>query len=115
MLTTDEAQTVMAGQIEAPSLDVGLWWESPFFGGFTWDSPLTGKVFGFIPLSKTFRNEQKMGEDKWRNGVWNLTPVLQKCLRHCGHPFFDEAGTYQINTGWNEVPTCPSPKTAEPQ
>jgi hypothetical protein len=104
----------LANSGRAASLDVGLKWNNPFIGGFTFESPVEGKVLSFIPISTTLPGKQKIGDEVWARTNWNIGPLLQKCLRHCDHPFFDEAGVYQINQSWSEDVRCPTPKTAEP-
>lgn len=104
----------MASSGSAASLDVGLRWSNPFIGGFTFESPIEGKVLSFIPISASLPGKQKIGDDVWARKNWDIGPLLQKCFRHCDHPYFDEAGVYQINRSWSEDVRCPTPKTAEP-
>jgi hypothetical protein len=115
ILKVDQAQTLMSGSVEAASVNVGVWWESPFLGGFSFDTPASGKVFSRIPISRTFRSSEKLGDERWSKEGFDLTPMLQKCTRYCDHPYFDEAGVYQIRDSWTAVGRCPSPKYQEPQ
>lgn len=97
------------------NLNLGLWWDSPFIGIMSYEVPLRGKIAGIIGFSRNFDRNDKMGDPRWLNGTWNLTPLLQKCLRHCDHPYFDEAGVYQIQSSWLSTRKCVTPHPAEPQ
>ena len=33
---------------------------------------------------------------KWSRKEWKVGPLLQKCVRYCDHPAFDEGGVYQL-------------------
>ena len=97
------------------SFDVGLSWEFPFLGGLSYDSPLEGKVFDLIPISKNFGDTQKIGDSKWQRSQWRVGRLMQKCVRFCDHPIFDEAGIYQVRANWRtNLSRCPNPKPVEP-
>lgn len=95
------------------SLDVavGIQWEFPFLGGLTFDTPVRGKVFNLIPIQTSIGNSQKVGDEKWSRETWPVGPILQKCVKYCDHPFFDEAGVYQLKQPWRTgAGRCVSPK-----
>lgn len=114
ILDVNAAQT-LANSGRSQSLYVGLRWANPFIGGFTFESPIEGKILSFIPISTSFPNQQKIGDELWSRSNWNLGPLLQKCQRHCDHPYFDEAGVYQLNRKWSREVRCPMPKVVEPE
>lgn len=111
------AVATLANPGEAISFAIGLAWEQPFWGGVSFDSPYSGKALSFIPFSMTVRNQQKLGDPKWQRGRWNIGRLLQKCVRHCDHPQFDEAGIYQIRGTWRTEYAnrrCSTPRPPEP-
>jgi len=96
------------------SMLVGLQWTNPFIGTFSYSIPVKGSVFTVIPISITGKTTQKLGDPVWSKPVWNLTPLMQKCVRNCEHPGFDESGVYQLTKFWNSDNVCTTPKTPEP-
>ena len=96
---------------------VGIKWEFPFVAQVTYKEKLYGKIFGFVPFSASGTTNKIFGDRKWRKAEWDLGPLFQHCERYCDHPFFDDAGTYQINSQWRtdqplscvdaKIPTAP--------
>jgi hypothetical protein len=116
-MSRDDAQRAMLfpnGGDTVGSMLVGLQWTNPFIGTFSYSIPVKGSVFTVIPISITGKTTQKLGDPVWSKPVWNMTPLMQKCLRNCEHPSFDESGVYQINDLWVYSNICTTPKTAEP-
>lgn len=97
------------------TVEIGLSWEYPFVGGLTYDVPIEGSVFNIIPIQSSTGGSQSIGDLKWTRQSWSIGRVLQKCLKYCDHPFFDEAGVYQSGTSWQMAKyRCPTPKVVEP-
>lgn len=113
VLNVESAGQLLTSDVDAPSLRVGIAWTSPFIGIFSFRLPLKGKIFSIIPLSTSFNNEQRLGDPRWSKRTWNVGPLMQKCVRHCHHPYFDEAGVYQATENWRTNPLCPAPKIEE--
>jgi hypothetical protein len=97
------------------NLEVGIGWEQPFWGGLSFEIPVEGKVLSVIPLNFSARERQKMGDGKWQRSLWPVGALLQKCTKYCDHPYFDEAGVYQVSSTWRGSWTaCPRPRYPEP-
>lgn len=113
-MDVSQAQTLLARPAEAVVLNVGLRWSHPFFGALEYDSPIRGRVFGTIPIEDNVRSAQQFGDARWTRPRWDVGPLIQRCLRHCSHPYFDEAGVYQVQSAWIAGRSCPQPKYPEP-
>lgn len=113
VINLDQAQSRLDhGQTN--TLNVGIRWQSPFIGAFSYRSPIEGKVLKFIPFSTSVANKQQLGDETWNRPRWDIGALTQKCLRYCEQPFFDEAGIYQLKEIWTEAGRCPNPRIPEP-
>lgn len=114
ILSAKEAQAFVQDRDRGTALDVGLRWNSAYVGSFSYELPVRGHVFGFIPLSTTVRSSMPFGDPRWSRKRWNLGSLLQRCVRFCHHPTFDEGGTYQVTQSWSSLTACPNPRPPEP-
>jgi hypothetical protein len=110
----DDAQTYLNSSSQAKSLHMGLLWSQPFIGAFSYDAPIAGHILSVIPIQKTFNVKDSAGDPRWSIPSWNVGPLMQKCLRHCDHPFFDESAVYQIASPWSAASRCVQPSIKEP-
>lgn len=100
ILTANELIPYTAESALGISLQLGIFWEYAFYGGIRYNTPVSGSVLGLIPFEKSFKSYTILGDQKWQLSEWNLNNYFQKCQRFCDHPFFDEAGIYQLNERW---------------
>jgi hypothetical protein len=116
ILTLSQTMPLAKSGAAQVNFDLGIQWEQPFWGGVTFEMPVEGKVLSVIPMSLTGQGQQKLGDPKWQRIDWKVGALVQRCTRFCDHPFFDEAGTYQVNSTWRESwGSCPQPRYPEPQ
>lgn len=83
-------------------IDFGVSWDHAFWGGVSYESPVYGKVMKFIPLRKTFNGHRAIGDRIWTLEKFDLGPLMQKCVRYCDNPYFDEGGQYQLGETWRD-------------
>ena len=90
---------------------LGMAWDFPFVGGISYKGTLSGKVIGMVPYQRSFQSYERLGDSKWQDAEWDFGAMIQKCVKYCDHPFFDEKGTYQVNMMWRDetLGTCPKP------
>jgi hypothetical protein len=64
-----------------------------------------------VPYQRSFQSYERLGDSKWQDTEWDFGAMIQKCVKYCDHPFFDEKGTYQVNMMWRDetLGTCPKP------
>lgn len=116
LLNVDDAQNLISNKERRSPLNlaIGIKWDSAFVGGFEFETPVSGHLFqNLIPITKYSRNRKEIGDSRWQQNL-DLTPLLQRCVRFCDHPFFDESGAYQISSNWSQLNLCPAPKPPEP-
>ncbi len=90
---------------------IGVNWNYPFIGNLHYDLPVNGSILGVIPFQKSLKSQRAIGDAIWNRRKWQIGPLMQKCVRFCDYPYFDEAGVYQIRSNWNETHSpCLLPK-----
>lgn len=91
---------------------VGVAWELPFIGKVTYKSPVTLNVVSLIPVGRDFAGYQLLGDPKWLADSLDFGSLLQVCTNYCDHPWFDDAGVYQVGGNYsdNNFFSCVSPQ-----
>jgi hypothetical protein len=115
IINSSDIQAVFNSADGAGTYILGLQWAYPFWGAVNFTSPLTGKILGQIPFRKDNKGKREVGDPQWQRTTWDFSPYFQRCQRFCDHPYFDESGTYQLETQWRSTSTlgCPNPKYPE--
>jgi hypothetical protein len=59
-----------------------------------------------------FAGYQILGDLKWVSETLDFGKLLQVCKQYCDHPWFDEAGVYQVSSNYSDevYNGCVSPK-----
>lgn len=91
---------------------IGVAWELPFIGKVTYKSPVTATVVSLVPISRDFAGYQLLGDPKWLASSLDFGTLLQVCTQYCDHPWFDEAGVYQVTGNYsdNAFTSCVEPQ-----
>jgi hypothetical protein len=65
-----------------------------------------------VPFRRDFAGNQILGDLKWISDSLDFGNLLQVCKQYCNHPWFDEAGVYQVSLNYNDdvFNSCISPK-----
>jgi hypothetical protein len=103
IIDSEEIQSIFNSAEGSGTYLLGLQWTYPFIGEISYTSPLTGKILGQIPFRKDSKAHREVGDRKWQRPTWNFGPFFQRCQRFCDHPYFDEAGTYQLESNWRDI------------
>jgi hypothetical protein len=111
-LDIQEAQSLWSIGQGVGDFRIGVVWELPFVGKITYRSPLNGTVFSFVPFRMDFAGYQILGDLKWVSETLDFGKLLQVCKQYCDHPWFDEAGVYQVSSNYSDevYNGCVSPK-----
>ncbi|MBP6218319.1 MAG: hypothetical protein KA436_07015 [Oligoflexales bacterium] len=115
-LSIFEIESLWTSDEDAAEYRIGIQWEYPFMGGISYKSDLQigiGPIVSPIPFVRSQQNYKEIGDQKWQTQVWPLGQFLWKCQKYCDHPYFDEAGTYQLTKAWraeNFSGNCPELK-----
>ncbi len=81
---------------------IGVSWSYAFWGAVYYNLPVTGSVIGIIPFKKDIQSHKEVGDKKWIRPLWNLNNIFEHCTDFCDHPYFDEAGVYQLDSIWRD-------------
>ena len=100
----------------AGEYSIGLAWDYPFFGGINYDGALNGKIVSVVPYTRSVKSFETLGDPVWQTTSWHMSDYVQHCSRYCDNPYFEEDGSYQINSIWRtfEDYKCPNPSYPTP-
>jgi hypothetical protein len=105
-LTSDQIEEIWRNPRNDDTYSLGLVWEYPFWGAIEYDAPVSGKLVSVIPFQRSFSQTQSLAEKRWRTPSWDLGQLMDRCIRYCNHPFFDEMGVYQLGMRWDQDRRC---------
>ncbi len=93
---------------------IGLAWDYPFIAQVQYEAAVIGNVGPVtfpVPFQRNRTTYERLGDAVWTTQSWRFGENLQHCSAYCDHPYFDEAGTYQIQGSWSSYnsASCPAP------
>ena len=117
-VATDAVNAKWLSDEAAADYRIGISWAAPYFGVVRYKSAvINGQVPGvkgsesILPFNRSFSQNLPLGDGTWQKENWSFGAYTQKCGRFCDNPYFDNAGTYQLNTTWrSDLVNCPSPR-----
>ena len=59
-------------------------------------------VVSLVPITRDFAGYQLLGDPKWLASSLDFGTLLQVCTQYCDHPWFDEAGVYQVTGNYSD-------------
>ena len=101
-LDIDAAQSLWSIGQGTGDFRIGVAWELPFIGKITFKSPLNLTLLSFVPFRRDFAGNQILGDKKWISESLDFGKLLQVCKQYCNHPWFDEAGVYQVSLNYSD-------------
>ena len=111
-LTMSVAESSWRAGVGLGTYRIGVAWDQAFVGKVTYRSSLLGTFVSVIPFSQSFSSYQMLGDTKWLMNDMDIGNLIQVCSGFCQHPYFDEAGNYQVSVNYNnaQLTGCVTPK-----